>query len=73
MDLAANIESKAGNTICPLCGFQFAKAQAACGGCAMMRGCSMLKCPNCHYEFVTESKVAGWFAKFFGREKEDGR
>lgn len=50
---------------CPLCGFCFDAAQAACSGCAMIKGCSMIKCPNCHYEFVTESKIVNWFQKLF--------
>ena len=29
----------------------------------MFNGCSMLKCPNCHYEFVAESKIVNWFKK----------
>jgi len=48
---------------CPLCGFQFNAREAACSGCAMFNGCSMLKCPNCHYEFVAESKIVNWFKK----------
>lgn len=42
---------------CPLCGFLFAADEAACSGCAMMRGCSMLKCPNCRYEFTVASSI----------------
>ena len=50
---------------CPLCSFQFDGAQAACGGCPMFSGCSMLKCPNCQYEFPMESKIVSWLQKIF--------
>jgi len=55
---------------CPLCSFQFAAQEAACRGCVMMGGCGMLKCPNCHYEFVTESKIVDWFQKVFKKKAE---
>lgn len=59
---------------CPLCGFCFSVGEASCSGCVFLGGCSMLKCPNCHYEFVAESKIVGWFQKFFrkGRHVEPG-
>ena len=48
---------------CPLCSFLFEKKEAACVGCAFMGKCSLLKCPNCSYEFTEESKLVKWFQK----------
>ncbi|MDP2599678.1 MAG: hypothetical protein Q8P84_02950 [Deltaproteobacteria bacterium] len=48
---------------CSLCGFQFNRAEAACGGCTLYGGCGSIKCPNCGFEFVTESKLVNWFTK----------
>ncbi|OGQ05821.1 MAG: hypothetical protein A2W61_02810 [Deltaproteobacteria bacterium RIFCSPLOWO2_01_44_7] len=62
-------QTKAKVQDCPLCGFQFNAGEAACGGCAMVSGCSMLKCPNCSYEFVAESRIVNWFQKVFKKVK----
>ncbi len=66
---AVSKPSKIKTVDCPLCGFQFKSDEAACSGCGMMRGCSMLKCPNCNYEFVAESKIVNWFVKLVKRGK----
>ncbi|MDO8493880.1 MAG: hypothetical protein Q7S68_00890 [Deltaproteobacteria bacterium] len=54
---------------CSLCGWQFPKAKAACHGCILSKGCGLIKCPNCGYEFAaeTESKVLKWFSKIFNK------
>ncbi|MDO8526599.1 MAG: hypothetical protein Q7T03_02805 [Deltaproteobacteria bacterium] len=54
---------------CPLCGFVFDSGAAACGGCAMFGGCNMIRCPNCRYEFVGDSKIVKWFQKLFKRKQ----
>ena len=42
---------------CPMCGIEFDEKQgkSACAGC-VMKGCGMVKCPNCGYESVLEAK-----------------
>jgi hypothetical protein len=42
--------------ICPLCQHQFDESNA-CKGCGIVKGCTLIKCPNCGYEFVEESKT----------------
>ncbi|MBI4285834.1 MAG: hypothetical protein HY670_08070 [Chloroflexi bacterium] len=41
---------------CPLCGNQFREeeGEAACQGCPMLKGCHLVKCPNCGYEVPRE-------------------
>ena len=43
---------------CSLCGFVFKEdqAQAACGNCPLMKGCKLLKFPNCGFETPPEPK-----------------
>jgi len=38
---------------CPLCGHRFtAKEAAACRiNCPLAKGCKLVQCPNCRYEF----------------------
>ena len=54
---------------CPLCNLEFEGAQcrAACG---MGRGCTMVKCPRCAYEFVADGSVASLFRKLIFRRKD---
>ena len=37
---------------CSLCGHEFEEkqAQTACANCPMMKGCHLIKCPNCGFE-----------------------
>ncbi|QQR80805.1 MAG: hypothetical protein IPJ69_01170 [Deltaproteobacteria bacterium] len=49
-------------TTCPLCQHQV-DDRAACHGCGLTTHCTMIKCPNCQYEFVQESRVVSFFKK----------
>ena len=44
---------------CAMCGHSFTGEEgAACrGGCPVSRGCGMVTCPSCGYEFPPESRV----------------
>jgi hypothetical protein len=44
---------------CGMCGHAFTQDEGkACGaGCPMARGCGMVTCPSCGYEFPPESKL----------------
>jgi hypothetical protein len=50
--------------LCPLCQYQFDDA-AACHGCGLTKHCTMVKCPNCSYEFVDKSQLVGFLVKIF--------
>ncbi len=43
---------------CSLCGFEFNERQSEgrCKSCPMMRGCKLIKCPNCGFETPPEPK-----------------
>lgn len=44
---------------CSMCGHSFTQAEgsACAAGCPMARGCGMVTCPSCGFEFPPESKV----------------
>lgn len=56
---------------CPLCGniFDEEKAKGGCTGCGV-KGCGLVKCPNCSYEFPPEKKFekSNLFKKIFKKE-----
>jgi rubredoxin len=47
---------------CGFCGFDFdpASAEAACGSCPLVKGCSLVRCPHCGYEMPPEAKLVRW-------------
>lgn len=51
---------------CPLCQYNF-DDKGACHGCGLTDGCTMIKCPNCGYEFVERSVIADFLMKLFRR------
>ena len=62
---------------CPLCGYIFKEAQAACADCPLARRCGVSQCPHCGYPLPPESKLLAWWNRWRGRrrvrEGEDGR
>ncbi len=52
---------------CPLCGGEFTHGERACGGCPMARGCDILVCPHCRYQFPRSSWIVDWFTRRFHR------
>lgn len=55
---------------CPMCGIEFDEKQekSACAGC-VMKGCGMVKCPNCSYEITLEAKSVKGLKEKLGRLK----
>jgi len=55
---------------CSLCGYIFKENEAArsCSGCSLIKGCKLVKCPNCGFEMPPEPKWAGLLKK---RRKPD--
>jgi hypothetical protein len=51
---------------CPLCALAFVGGVCQVA-CPMSRGCAMVRCPRCGYEFVEDGRVAGWLRRLFGR------
>ena len=51
---------------CPLCGtdFEGAKCHSAC---PMSKGCTMVRCPHCGYEFVESGKIVDMLRRWIRR------
>jgi hypothetical protein len=54
---------------CPLCGAEAVRGGAACS-CPLSLCCGLLRCEHCSYEFPdpARSRLAGWLARWFGKE-----
>src|SRR5213592_1097089 len=51
---------------CPLCSTEF--EGAACrSGCPIARGCAMVRCPRCGYEFVESGRIADLLRRWIRR------
>ena len=57
---------------CGLCGHEFDqdKAEAACKGCPVMKGCRLIRCPNCGFETPPEPKWFKYFRKGSGKDED---
>ena len=61
-------------TDCPLCNHSFDETSENCHtGCYMSNGCPLIKCPNCGYEFVIESKTVNFFKRIIRGGKSERR
>lgn len=54
---------------CPLCGLKFRRAGSLCQGCGINKSCKTLRCPQCLYEFVEDSKIWNALVRFWGKLK----
>jgi hypothetical protein len=54
---------------CGMCGHSFTREEGmACSkGCPMARGCGMVTCPSCGYEFPPESKLVNFVTNLVRR------
>lgn len=60
---------------CPLCGSEFSNDEmknATCSKCPFAKGCDLICCPHCNYQFVNESKTMNLLAKRFGKIVKKG-
>lgn len=55
--------------VCPLCALDFA-GRSCHLACPISRGCAMVRCPRCGYEFVEDGRVARWLRRMFGPRPE---
>jgi len=51
---------------CPLCGVDFA-GENCHASCPMARGCSMIRCPRCGYEFVESGRFVDMLRRWIRR------
>lgn len=54
------------NYECPLCGTDFEGAECH-STCPMSRGCTMVRCPRCGYEFVESGRFADMLRRWIRR------
>lgn len=54
------------NYECPLCGTDFDGAQCH-SACPMSRGCTMVRCPHCGYEFVESGRFTDMLRRWIRR------
>jgi DtxR family Mn-dependent transcriptional regulator len=56
---------------CPLCGFEFARADSLCGhGCPLGAACHLSRCPACEYEFPEKPAATSWLRRLLGKSEE---
>ena len=53
---------------CPLCACRFTHGELVCVSCPFNVGCSIVKCPNCGYQFPRGSRLVAWWTRLFGTE-----
>ncbi|MEO8378326.1 MAG: FeoA family protein [Acidobacteriota bacterium] len=51
---------------CPLCGMDFTGAECH-SSCPMSRGCAMVRCPRCNYEFVESGRLVDMLRRWIRR------
>ena len=51
---------------CPLCGTDFEGAECH-SSCPMSRGCTMVRCPHCNYEFVESGRFTDMLRRWIRR------
>ena len=53
---------------CPLCGFEFERADSLCGhGCPLGAACNLARCPVCEYEFPEKPASVSWLHRLLGK------
>lgn len=55
---------------CSLCGARFTHAEKACSACPLNRGCEVVRCPNCGFQFPRESQLVRLARRLFRRGRE---
>jgi Fe2+ transport system protein FeoA len=54
---------------CPLCGFEFEKADTLCHhGCPLGAYCNLARCPVCEYEFPERLPSGSWLRRLFRKK-----
>ncbi len=56
---------------CTLCGYTFDENEAprSCKGCPIMKGCKLIRCPNCSFETPREPRLPAWLSPAGGQAK----
>jgi len=56
---------------CGMCGYEFEaeEAETSCGGCPLVKGCGLVRCPRCGYEMPPEAMLVRWVRKIRERNR----
>ncbi len=56
---------------CGMCGHEFdsSEAETSCGGCPMVKGCHLVRCPRCGYEMPPESMLVNWLRRIRNEDR----
>ena len=57
---------------CPLCSTDFSEAECH-AACPMSRGCTMVRCPHCGYEFVESGRIVDMLRRWIRRAPKPAR
>ncbi len=59
------------STSCPLCSATFDMVSNCHDGCPMSNGCSLVRCPQCSFEFPdpARSRLASLLTRWFGPKR----
>ena len=66
------VDSSGQSSTCPLCSNRFDMTSNCHDGCPLSNGCSLVRCPNCGYEFPDpgRSRLASLLQRWFGNKKQ---
>ena len=51
---------------CPMCAAPAAEMHEACAGCPLAKGCTVLCCPRCGYQFLERSATVNLLVSLWG-------
>ena len=56
---------------CRLCGYTFSPEEGdhACRSCPVGKGCDLVCCPHCNYQWPTSSKAESFLRRLFTEDK----
>lgn len=59
---------------CPFCGFAFQKEDTLCAhGCPLGTMCTLVRCPNCRYEYPERPRLLTWLDRLLHKPKQPAR
>ena len=66
------LDGEQNSTNCPLCSNHFNMDSNCHDGCPLSNGCSLVRCPNCGYEFPdpNRSRLASLLQRWFGKKNQ---
>jgi tRNA(Ile)-lysidine synthase TilS/MesJ len=64
--------SEAGTVFtCSLCGCRFTHGGEVCSACPISRGCDLVRCPSCGFQFPRSSRAADYFGRLWKKWRRE--